>query len=97
MKSNFVTLSYLKNVRSKNLYVPMYRDVRLLPCPKPPEKREIANELMKATKLINKDIGIKFEGALPDTWWMLAVLSTVDSEHRYFKKDYCPSVKKKVA
>ena len=95
IKSNFMTLRYLKQVRSKTFYVPKYEEVRLRACPRPPDKKEIAKELIIAGGKLGKNFGIEVDGALPDTAWLLACLSTLDSKHKFFAKDYYPAIKAK--
>ena len=67
MKCNFMTMKYLKLVRSKALYVPMYQEIRLRSCPRPPEKKELARELIIAGAKSYKNFGLDIDGALPDT------------------------------
>ena len=37
-KCSIITESYITNVITGKLYCPKYSDIRLVPCPKPPEK-----------------------------------------------------------
>jgi hypothetical protein len=82
-------------VRSKVFYVPKYEEIKLRACPRPPDKKEIARELVNAGAKQGKNFGIDIDGALPDMAWLLACLSTLNSKHKFFAKDYYPVIKTK--
>lgn len=83
----------MKAVRENKVYCPMYKDVRLLPCPDPPGKTAILREVLKASDLKKLDLGITNEGHIPNKEWLLVVLSTLEPDHLFFKKDYLPPAK----
>jgi hypothetical protein len=63
------------------------------PCPRPPIKAlliaEIHNELAKFKEVKNTGIDEKH---YPDNDWLLVTLATLNPNHRYFAKDYVPSL-----
>ena len=76
-------------IRSKAFWAPKYIDVKLRPCPSPP-KKEVIFEVVIALAIRNRvDMGIKSCNDI-DAGWLLLVLSTVQCEHEFFHKSYCP-------
>ena len=71
MKSNLVTMEYLKKVRSKEIKCPKYSEVRLRSCPVFPEKKQIVQALLSLAQLKNWDFGFKESGPQPDSKWMI--------------------------
>lgn len=47
-KCQLVTVDYLMEVMQGNVWVPKFPDIRLLPCPKPPIRKYILEELLIA-------------------------------------------------
>ena len=45
--SKCITTDYLSKVKTAEYYVPRYVDVQVRPCPNPPIKRRIFEEIMK--------------------------------------------------
>ena len=66
----------------------MFKDIRLLPCPRPPDK----DTLLKFAKEIktpnNLSLGFHDIDHTPNKEWLLALLSTFRPEIAIFKKDY---------
>ena len=116
--SSINTVQNIQMVKDHKIWVPMYDEVRLRPCPKPPLKNFVLKEVEAALKEkeewrlqtildleqgiiensdeIQKVIKRPFELNLtsnhqPDIEWLLAVLSTLKPNHRYFGKSYYPS------
>ena len=50
-KSSIITQEYMKGVRAKKLWCPMYDDLKPLPCPDPPSKETLLDEVVKYTLL----------------------------------------------
>ena len=79
----------MDKVQSKEFYVPKHEHLNPRPCPTPPVKRRIFEEIQKEMKRVGLNFGIKdSEGA--DTQYFLAVLSSCNPEHEFFSKDYVP-------
>lgn len=79
-------------VRSGELYVPKYIDIRLRPCPEPPTKTTLLAMVIftlqqKGLRPMGGEIK---KGRVPNQEWLLAVLSTLDSGNAIFKKSYTP-------
>jgi len=85
---------YLLGVKEGKYFVPDYKDVRLAPCPTPPKKsllfKAINDEIGALPKGKQPNLGIK-DHTQVDKDWLLVVLSTINQNHRYFKKDYYPT------
>ena len=85
-----VTEIYINEVINGRLYCPRFKDIRLLPCPKPPPKLLIMKGVNEALKGKTR-LPLGFDkDHLPNKSWLLAILSTVDSGNAMFKKDYLP-------
>ena len=75
------------------IYCPQYVDLKLRPCPRPPPRYQIVAE-------VNKEIASKFKSQtkylvttqtrMPEQKWLLEVLSTLNSDHRFFHKSWSP-------
>lgn len=92
MNTSIVTVKWLQLVRQGKIWCPKYIDLRRRPCPQPPRKSVIIDELQRELALH----GLSFECAPsrePDIDWLLDSLSTVNSNHRFFAKDYLPEGK----
>jgi len=83
LRSPLVTIEYLSKVRSKEIYVPMYTDVRLRPCPRPPNRDTLAQYVLDAAEQAGKaDLGFSMKrGNFPNGAWLLNVLSTLNPDH----------------
>ena len=87
--STCLTRPYMEKVRSGEFYVPKYEHVRLRPCPIPPLKKRIFDEVMWEIRRVDYNFGIKDE-TCTNTEWLLIVLSTINQEHEFFGKSYIP-------
>ena len=90
--TNFITHQYLDDVDTRKIHVPDYSDIRLRPCPRPPPKNVIVDELYKLSLYKHKNLGIIPGKKEPDTQWCLNVLSTWAPNHEFFGKSYVPPV-----
>ena len=63
--------------------------IRLMNCAAPPKKHIIVGELLRECGALGLKTGIDYHNA-PDVPWLLAVLSTVNSLHPFFARDYVP-------
>jgi hypothetical protein len=66
---------------------PKYTEVKLRPCPLPPDKEVLIKFAQSAVG--NKALGID-ENHQPDKNWLLAVVSTYNPDCTIFKKSYMP-------
>lgn len=46
IKSKVITIEYLMGVRTQKYWVPSYTNLKKRPCPNPPKKRRIFEEIM---------------------------------------------------
>lgn len=89
-KSPFTTVEYLIDVKDKKLFCPLYSQIRLLACPTPPTKKELLSAICIVQDEKDIDLGLKVDSKLPDTRWMLAILSTYAPNHVCFQKSFRP-------
>jgi hypothetical protein len=74
-------------VISGQLVCPKYTEVKLRPCPLPPDKEVLIKFAQSAVG--NKALGID-ENHQPDKNWLLAVVSTYNPDCTIFKKSFMP-------
>ena len=86
-KSGIVTEAYITDVICKRVYCPQFKDIRLLPCPRPPDKDSLIKYAKEIKPANNLPLGIDKEHT-PNKEWLLALLSTHKSDLHIFKKDY---------
>lgn len=79
----------MAKVRDKTVFCPKYTDIKLLPCPTPPHKQFLLDEISKIEREQNISFGIEL-CKQPDWQWLIGVLSTMKPQHPIFKKDYLP-------
>lgn len=70
------TKEYLLKVKSGEYYVPRFDAIKLRPCPCPPLKKRIYQEIMKLATQHNVNLGMRDESCGTVTWF-LAVLGTI--------------------
>ena len=83
IKSTIVTVDYMQNVRYKVIWCLMYGEIKLLPCPNPPNKFELISEFEKLAKAIGAKTGIT-DLKVPDKGWLLAAIGTLKPDHAIF-------------
>ena len=88
--SSCMTYEYMEKVRIGDFYVPKFTELKVRPCPYPPLKQVIFQEIVNILKALGKKLGIKSFTAI-NLDWMIMVLSTLKPEHRFFAKDYLPT------
>jgi hypothetical protein len=87
-KSGIITETYISGVINGEYFCPKYSDIRLLPCPRPPDKDTLIG-YSKQIKIPNgKTLGIGDDDHTPDKEWLLMLLSTYKADLKIFKKDY---------
>jgi hypothetical protein len=91
-KCTMITEEYITKVINKKVYCPMYDDIKLKPCPKPPEKEILLKDFMRLMHTMKKDPGIA-DNHMPDKGWLLAILGTYKPDLPYFQKGYVPPAK----
>ena len=86
-KSGIITETYITDVICKRVYCPQFKDIRLLPCPRPPDKDSLIKYAKEIKPANNLPLGIDKEHT-PNKEWLLALLSTHKSDLYIFRKDY---------
>ena len=95
--SSLVREEYLMEVISGQVYCPLFKDIRLQPCPMPPSKDILLTSLQEVLKQQHKDAGID-DKHTPNKQWIVHVLSTLQPKNQIFDKNYVPpKVKKAVS
>ena len=88
--STIITINWMLDVKDGIEWCPKYVDVKLRPCVDRPLKCYILDELCK--ELIAHNLKVTFDKShTADADWLIVYLSTLNPEHRYFKKDYIPT------
>jgi hypothetical protein len=85
------TREYMDKVRSGKYWVPRWTALKMRPCPYAPTKEHFFSEVLKILTTHKLVFGVKSH-ACCDLDWLKACLATLNPEHRYFQKDYLPSV-----
>ena len=93
-KCAFVTTEYLIAVKDLALKVPRFEEVKLRACPIPPKKLELVKIIRTIELIHGTRFGIQAGGPLPNSAWMLTLISTYSPAHEIFKKDYRPAERK---
>ena len=89
-KSGGCTIDYLKKVRTKEVWCPLYVDVVLRSCYVPPKKEVIFEEVLKElAKHKQPEFGFTDAGKVPCEW-LIRCLSTLNPNHKFFEKSYLP-------
>ena len=91
-KATIITEHYLQSIIFGKMYCPLYKDIRLVPCPRPPDKDTLLRDFKKVTADQKLSTGID-ENHVPDKQWLLAVLGTKNPKLPYFQKGYVPPAK----
>jgi hypothetical protein len=93
INSTLLTVKYMINVKDGVFWCPRYDYLKMRPCPRPPLKYLLIEELEKELKAFKeiRNTGID-EKHQPDNDWLLLTISTLNPNHRYFHKDYVPSL-----
>jgi hypothetical protein len=91
-KSTIITEDYITNVITGKIYCPKFEEIRLVPCPRAPEKDILLRDLQRLMTSEKKSCGID-DIHVPDKGWLLAVLGTFNPKLEYFKKGYVPPPK----
>ena len=77
------------SVKEGLVWCPKYADVKLRPCPKPPVKKLIFDEIVQILAQDGRHFGIANETRV-DVNWLLNCLSTLMPNHAIFQKSYYP-------
>ena len=88
--SSAVNELFLLNVLNEKWWCPNYSEIKLKPCPKPPQKDVLIEKLRDYAFENEKNISWLDEKHTPDKDWLVAVLASFTPEDEIFKKGYVP-------
>ena len=90
IKSGICTVQWMIKVRSGEVWCPKETDVKnFKQCTQPPKKEELLKEVLTVAAAKRRRTGMDAKH-VPDKAWLLVVLSVLEPNHRFFKKDYMP-------
>ena len=70
-------------------WIPGFEEITLRPCPFPPLKDHVYDEVILLTS--EKKLPLGIDGANQvGLEWLLHMLSTLDPDHRFFEKSFVP-------
>jgi hypothetical protein len=87
-KSGIINEAYITGVINGEIFCPKYTDIRLLPCPRPPDKDTLIGYARQIKTPGNKPLAIGVDDHTPDKAWLIVLLSTYKADLKIFKKDY---------
>ncbi len=87
-KSSIVTEDYITNVITGKVFCPKYENIRLIPCPRPPDKSLLLKDFAKLVQSEKKASGVD-EAHAPDKNWLVQVLGTYNPRLHTSRKDIC--------
>ena len=94
IKSSIITEDYIHAVIKGDILCAKYHDIKLKPCPVPPDKQTLVQIVQDALAENHaKPLGID-ASHVPDKFWLLAMLATFDPENEIFAKSYVPPTRK---
>lgn len=92
MKSSLITEKYLMGIVHGNIWCPLFKEIRLSPCPRPPSKEVLIEKLKSYIKKEKRILNID-EKKQPDKQWTINVLSTFTPSDEIFSRSYVPPKK----
>jgi hypothetical protein len=86
-----ITKDYMRDILCGKTFCPHYKDVKLLPCPRPPPVELLLRKFYRICESFNllNNCGVD-ELRLPDKRWLLGFLSTFKPDGEILWKDYRP-------
>jgi len=91
--STLLTVKYMLSIKDGAVWCPRYEYLKLRACPRPPLKSLLISELhLELNSFKEKRNTAIDETHQPDVDWLLIALATLNANHRYFAKNYVPSV-----
>jgi hypothetical protein len=87
-KSGIINENYLTNVILGEIFCPKYSDIKLAPCPSPPDKETLIKWVNQIKSPTGKTFGIGIDDHTPNKDWLVVILSTYKPDLKIFRKDY---------
>lgn len=92
-KTTMITEEYMRNVITGKAFCPKYADIKMLPCPRPPNKEVLLKKFLQICVTHNfQHTGVD-EKHQPDKRWLMDFVSTFKPDDEIFKKQYLPPAK----
>lgn len=88
IKSNMVTEDYIKNVMLGKAFCHSYKDIKMLPCSRPPNKELLLSKFQVLVATMKWMMTGIYDKHHPDKRWFLYVLSTYSPRDEIFKKSF---------
>jgi hypothetical protein len=88
-KCSIITEDYIYGVLIGNVLCPKYNAIKLLPCPRPPDKETLIKLAEEAMSKQSKSLGIDASHT-PDKGWLISIISSFNPQCEIFKKSYLP-------
>ena len=92
-KTTMITEDYMRNVISGKAFCPKFEEIKMLPCPRPPNKDVLIAKFYKICDSRNFTLTGVDEKHIPDKRWLLDFVSTFKPDDEIFKKNYLPPVR----
>jgi hypothetical protein len=90
-----ITEEYLLGVINGSTWCLLYKDVRLVPCVRPPPKDTLLEKLQYYIAKAGKTQSGINEKHIPNKSWILVVLASLGPKDEIFDKNYLPPSKPK--
>ena len=90
---HWLTKKLMMSMFRGEVYCPKFSDLKPRPCPKPPVRTVLVEELNKAIEAKFQDKSkciVTTNSRMPDQRWLLEALSSLNPGHRFFSKSYQP-------
>ena len=92
-KTTMITEECMRNVIAGKAFCPKYKDIKMLPCPRPPSKDVLLKKFLQILVTQNfRHTGVD-EKHQADKRWLMEFVSTFKPDGDIFKKDYLPPAK----
>jgi hypothetical protein len=93
IKTTMVTEDYMRRVISGKAFCPRFADIKMLPCPRPPNVEVLISKYLEICVTHNfTDCGID-DKHQPDKTWLINFIASFKPEDEIFKKNYIPPAK----
>ena len=88
-----ITKEYMRNVITCKIFCPKYSDIKMLPCPRPPNKEVLLKKFLEIGVTHNfQHTGVD-DKHQPDKHWLMEFVSTFKPDDEIYKKYYLPRAK----
>jgi len=94
IKSTMVTEEYMKNVINGKAFCPKFDDIKMLPCPRPPNKEVLIDKFLEICVSHNFTMNCGIDDKhKPDKTWLINFIASFKPDDEIFKKNYVPPAK----